>query len=81
MKIVHKVCTMIRKWDVANELINPAGAACAECPAWEQSHHGRVKALCRGKAEEFVKIVKTGNPWGVKGRKWPVSVNGEGDRT
>jgi hypothetical protein len=73
VRIVHKVCTMIRRWDAVNELIvdTPEARRCLECPAWEASPHGRVKSLCRGKAEEFVKIVKTGNPWGKKNCAWP----------
>lgn len=70
MRTVHKVCYMLHSWNTAN---NPDGEGwCDECPAWEKDkNYGRVQAMCYGRATEFVNIVKVGNPWGVKGRRWP----------
>lgn len=78
MKRVHRVCTMLRRWD---SLLRPDRAepeACELCPAREvvlpeADDPGERYGVrgCRLKAQEFVNIVRTGNPWGKRGRPWP----------
>lgn len=77
MRTVHKVCTMLRRWDAVNSDADEA-KKCEKCPAWEKSRHGKVVKGCRVKAMEFVNIVKTGNPWGAKRVPWPRSTPKEG---
>lgn len=73
MKTVHKVCTMLRKHDSLHHENNLG--PCKQCPRWEKFHGRTVVAGCRVQAEEYVNIVKFGNPWGKKyqrtRRSWP----------
>jgi hypothetical protein len=74
MKTVHKVCHMLLKWEAVRSDERPP-RECKECPA-RTNIEGHVGTLmCRLQAQEFVNIVKYGNPWGKKykylRRKWP----------
>lgn len=72
MRTVHKVCTMLRRHEAAaNDYAKPK--ACLKCPASEPVVNGRYRGTraCRVQAQEFVNIVKTGNPWGKKRCVWP----------
>lgn len=79
MKTVHKVCSMLRK-DTACERNMSAKkikefVRCKECPAYVDTPYGKGKNGCRMHAEEYLNIVKFGNPWGRKYRNsrksWP----------
>jgi hypothetical protein len=79
MKTVHKVCSMLRKGDAVRGPRlpqEPFAWKCKECPAQiETGSHGKGKQGCRLRAEEFVNLVKFGNPWGKKyqhsRKSWP----------
>jgi hypothetical protein len=71
VRTVHKVCNHLLKFE-AVFYVDDKPEKCRECPAWEKvKYHGRCKRACRLGAEEFVNIVKTGNPWGKRGKKYP----------
>ena len=80
MRIVHKVCSMIRRHEALERGLrgkkHDEHSKCKECPAWEKiTHYGRCQRMCYGLAVEMINIVKWGNPWGRKYRNsrraWP----------
>jgi hypothetical protein len=77
MKVIHKVCSMLRKHEALSMSRKKAveHGRCKECPAWVKTSYGAGKQGCRALAEEMVNIVHFGNPWGRKyrysRRSWP----------
>lgn len=72
MKTVHKVCTMLNRWESLARGKRSRDKPCQECKKWQKTeHYGKCAPMCYLRAEEFINIVKTGNPWGKKGVKWP----------
>ncbi len=54
---IHAVCEYLRNYS------GGAHKPCEQCPAWESGPYGKTQRMCRGIAEEVIRIAKTGSPY------------------